>query len=431
MSKNRKNKLVPKLRFKLPDGSLFPEWKNVKLSELAKLVTERNKSNSISRVLTNSASEGIIDQRDYFDRDIANKDNLDNYYIVDHGDYVYNPRISTIAPVGPISKNRIAKGVMSPLYTVFRFTDSANDFFENYFKTTHWHQFLRSVSNSGARHDRMNISPTVFMDMNLPYPDTNEQQKIADCLFSLDEVINAESKKLESLKVHKKGLMQNLFPQEGETVPKIRFPEFMDSGEWAFHPIGSKVDSISGYPFPSSEISEDSNGVPLMRGINITEGYIRHNFDIDRYFVGKQNLQKFQLRTGDLVIGMDGSKVGKNCALISDADAGSLLVQRVARLRTEREGMTHYIFQHINSRSFHSYVNRINTSGGIPHISLMQIEEFKVCFPPTDNELLQITDCLSCLDDLVTAQNEKLLSLNLHKKGLMQQLFPSTNDIKP
>jgi len=214
MSKQVKKALVPKLRF--PEFRDAREWEEKKLRKLAKRITQKNKESTVTRVLTNSAADGIVDQRDYFDKDIANKNNLGGYFIVDEGDYVYNPRISKIAPVGPISKNRIGKGVMSPLYTVFRFKNSIDSFYEQYFKSTHWHQYLRMVSNTGARHDRMSITNNAFEEMPIPTPEPKEQKKIAGCLSSIDELITAQVQKVESLKAHKKGLMQQLFPSAGE-----------------------------------------------------------------------------------------------------------------------------------------------------------------------------------------------------------------------
>src|SRR5262249_55325820 len=143
--------------------------------------------------------------------------------------------------VGPISKNNIGKGVMSPLYTVFRFKNSNNAFYAHYFKATQWHQYMRQVSNSGARHDRMSITNEDFMDMPLPAPRPEEQQKISECLSSPDELITLEAEKLDTLKAHKKGLMQQLFPAEGETLPQLRFPEFRDAPEW----INSSLGGIS------------------------------------------------------------------------------------------------------------------------------------------------------------------------------------------
>ena len=208
---NTQERIIPKLRF--PKFQTMLGWSNEPLSKLANRITSKNKSGEITRVFTNSASDGVVDQSDYFDREIANKDNLNGYYIIELGDYVYNPRISTAAPVGPISKNKIAKGVMSPLYTVFRFHQTDNDFYEHYFKTDCWHKYLQRVSNSGARHDRMNITNDDFMAMPVPILSPEEQQKIADCLSSIDELINLREQKLAALKQHKKGLMQQLFIQ--------------------------------------------------------------------------------------------------------------------------------------------------------------------------------------------------------------------------
>lgn len=256
-------------------------------------------------------------------------------------------------------------------------------------------------------------------------PDNAEQQKIADCLTSLDEVIAAQGRKVEALKAHKRGLMQQLFPREGETRPRLRFPEFRDAPEWTESPLGDLVDLLSGYPFDGKDIVEDSSGEPLMRGINITEGAVRHSVEIDRYYLGSvDRLEKFRLRKNDLVIGMDGSKVGKNSALIGDEDVGALLIQRVARLRAESAELMAFIFQQVHSPRFHAYVDRINTSSGIPHISARQIKDYPI-HSTSEAEQRRIADCLSSLDTQITAESNQLAALKTHKQGLMQQLFPA------
>jgi type I restriction enzyme S subunit len=129
------------------------------------------------------------------------------------GDFVYNPGISATAPVGPISINKVGRGIMSPLYTVFKFHAGCVQFFEQYFQTTIWHPYLKSIANFGARFDRMNITSDGFFNMPLMLPTVPEQQKIAECLSAIDNNIADEAEKLESLRNHKKGLMQQLFPQ--------------------------------------------------------------------------------------------------------------------------------------------------------------------------------------------------------------------------
>ncbi|MEQ1749761.1 MAG: restriction endonuclease subunit S [Prosthecobacter sp.] len=225
---------------------------------------------------------------------------------------------------------------------------------------------------------------------------------------------------------------QTTAPPEEATpalVPKLRFPGFQD--DWEMTPIGEKVDLLSGYPFDGPDICEDRRGVRLLRGINITEGRIRHSPEIDRYYTGETGgLEKFRVRLNDLVIGMDGSKVGKNSSLISDDDADALLIQRVARLRTSSPTLIQFIFQQINSTTFHSYVDKINTSSGIPHISAKQIKEFTVGFP-SPAEQQKIAECLSSVDELMAAQARKVDALKTHKKGLMQQLFPREGETQP
>lgn len=201
------------LRLRFPKYNNAKEWEIKKLKDIAIRISNKNKSNKALPVLTNSASGGVVNQQDYFEREIVSKGNLASYSIVNTDDFVYNPRISTTAPVGPISRNTIGSGLMSPLYTIFRFSEGDVDFFEHFFKTNCWHQYLRDKANYGARFDRMNITNEDFMNMPIPFPPIDEQQRIADCLSSIDETIKVYSDKVIVSKQHKMGLMQQLFLQ--------------------------------------------------------------------------------------------------------------------------------------------------------------------------------------------------------------------------
>ena len=199
------------LRFKDEQGRAFPAWDSVDLGNLAFKVNTKNKDDSISKVLTNSAVQGIVSQNDFFDKDIANKNNLEGYYVVELNDFVYNPRISSSAPVGPIKRNKLAKGVMSPLYTVFRFKSGCLDFLEYFFETTYWHDHMKSVSNMGARFDRINITNEGFFSLPIALPSVAEQEKIAEFLSAVDEKISQAQAQLEAAKRYKQGLLQQMF----------------------------------------------------------------------------------------------------------------------------------------------------------------------------------------------------------------------------
>ncbi len=200
-----------KLRFNDEDGKDFPDWEILKLKDVFSRKSLKNNNSTLKNVLTNSATRGIILQGDYFDKDIANQNNLEGYYIVDVDDFVYNPRISQSAPVGPLKRNNLIKGVMSPLYTVLKCEKGNLEFFENYFNSNFWHKYMKGIANYGARHDRMNITKDGFEKLPIPFPSIKEQEKISNFLNDIDQQIQLVTAQLKQTKKFKKGLLQNMF----------------------------------------------------------------------------------------------------------------------------------------------------------------------------------------------------------------------------
>ena len=177
---------VPEIRF----AGFTDAWEQRKLSDIADKVIEKNAGLQYVETFTNSAEYGVISQRDFFDHDISKMKSLDGYYVVREEDFVYNPRISVTAPVGPINRNKLGRiGVMSPLYTVFRTHDVDTTYLEHFFKSVYWHSFMRLNGDSGARSDRFSIKDSLFFEMPIPYPDIVEQRKIGEWLTSLDNLI--------------------------------------------------------------------------------------------------------------------------------------------------------------------------------------------------------------------------------------------------
>ena len=287
----------PKIRFK----GYQDDWEQRKLSEIAIRVTEKNKNNEFTEPFTNSAELGIISQKEYFEREIVNDENLDGYYIVRKDDFVYNPRISGTAPVGPINRNRLEKnGVMSPLYTVFRVHDIADLYLEYYFKTTNWHRFMKLNGDSGARFDRFTISSTQFMEMPIPYPKVEEQKKIGAYFDHLDHLITLHQRKCEEVKKLKKFMLQKMFPQNGSRVPEIRFDGFTD--DWEQRKFGSLLDETR------NKTSVEDEDILLSCAINGM--YL--NSELFSHFRGASNVGYLKIKKNDLILSAQNLHLG-NC----------------------------------------------------------------------------------------------------------------------
>lgn len=199
---------VPEIRF---SGFTYA-WEQRKLGSIADKVTEKNGQLSYSETFTNSAEFGIISQRDFFDHDISNSENIGGYYVVRENDFVYNPRISVTAPCGPINCNRLGRnGVMSPLYTVFKTHDIDTLYLEWFFKSSYWHSFMYYNGDSGARSDRFSIKNDLFFMMPIPVPTEEEQRRIGSLLSTLDKAITLHQRKLEKLRQIKRSLLEKMF----------------------------------------------------------------------------------------------------------------------------------------------------------------------------------------------------------------------------
>ena len=253
------NRKTPRIRFK----GFTDDWEQRKLGEVFDKVTEKNSGLQYLETLTNSAEYGIISQRDFFDHDISKTTSLGGYYIVRSEDFVYNPRISVTAPVGPINRNKLGRtGVMSPLYTVFRPHNVDTTYLEYFFKSSCWHSFMNFNGDSGARSDRFSIKDNVFFEMPIPTPDIEEQGKIGECLTRLDHLITLHQRKLEKLKIIKKAMLENCFPKNGEKVPKFRFSGF--TGDWEQRKLG-EVGSVSMCRRIFKEQTSESGDIPFYK----------------------------------------------------------------------------------------------------------------------------------------------------------------------
>ena len=209
---------VPELEEQKKIGEYLSQFDNLitlhqrKLGEISNKVIEKNVGLKYVETFTNSAEHGIISQKDYFNHSISKIDSLEGYYIVQNEDFVYNPRISVTAPVGPINRNKLGRnGVMSPLYTVFRPYEVDNTYLEYFFKSRCWHLYMIFNGDSGARSDRFSIKDDLFFQMPVLVPYIDEQRKVGEYMVTLDNLITLHQRKLEKLQNIKKAYLNEMF----------------------------------------------------------------------------------------------------------------------------------------------------------------------------------------------------------------------------
>ena len=222
----------PKIRFK----GYQEDWEQRKLVDLVDRVTRKNQDLVSELPLTISAQYGLIDQNEFFDKRVASKD-VSGYYLIENGEVAYNKSTSTDAPWGAIKRlDRYKNGVLSTLYIVFGIKENNpvdSDFLVSYYSTNLWHKGIHEIAAEGARnHGLLNIAPADFFETKLMIPqDIEEQKKIGKYFEELERLITLHQRKCEETKTLKKYMLQKMFPQNGHSVPEIRFSGFTEDWE--------------------------------------------------------------------------------------------------------------------------------------------------------------------------------------------------------
>lgn len=410
-----KKKIVPKLRF--PEFGTSEGWKKYKLRELADRITKKVGDNKLV-TLSISAGIGFVSQAEKFSRDISGKQYC-NYIYLKKGEFSYNKGNSKTFPQGCIYElKEYDEAAVPNAFISFRFKENlVPSFYQGYFDSNfHGKQLVRFIT-SGARSDGLlNISPTDFFSIVLPTPvKKEEQQKIADCLSSIDDLIDAESRKLRALEKYKKGLMQKLFPAEGKTLPEWRFPEFQGCGEWKSKSMGKACKMFSGGTPDTSKKEFYGGAIPFIRSAEInkssTELFITEE--------GFKNSSAKMVKKGDILIALYGANSGE--VALSKIDGA--INQAILCLRHEtNNAFVYHYFTHMKNRIISKYIQ-----GGQGNLSGQIIKSVNLYFPKTE-EQQKVADCLSEIDTMITEQSNRLEQLKTHKKGLMQGLFPSLEE---
>ena len=396
----------PNIRF-----NQFKElWKVVKLDSISKKVKSKNLNNTFENVLTNSAEFGIIPQRDFFDKDIANLKSLNGYYVVQPNDFVYNPRISNKAPVGPIKANFLnTTGVMSPLYYVFRTQNIDVFFLAKYFDSSFWHKFMKLNGDTGARSDRFAIKDSVFKEMPIPFPGHSEQSSIGSLFRTLDDLLASYKDNLVNYQSFKATMLSKMFPKAGQTVPEIRLDEF--EGEWEI----SRADDI----FKS--VSEKNRAsLPVLSASQIDGMVLRDEIGIDIKY-DEETLNNYKVvKPGQFVIHLRSFQGGFALSKLEGITSPAYTIIDFIDKENHSPDFWNSI---LTSRNFIKQLETVTY--GIrdgKSISFKDFSSLKFVFP-NYKEQQAIGTYFSNLDNLINTYQEKISQLETLKKKLLQNMF--------
>lgn len=405
MTQEENNPLIPKLRF--PEFRNAGGWRTVQLSEVLDyerpdryIVNDTNYVNDGIPVLTANKSFVIGYTRE-----------TENVYtdvpVVIFDDFTTDKKLVTFAFKVKSSAIKILKAKKGDDLRLL-------------------YELMAQIKFDAQEHKRYYISE--YQYIKIPLPEINEQNKVAECLSTLDELIEAESRKLDALKAHRKGLLQQLFPREGETHPRLRFPEFRSGSKWEHGTISSIATVLQGYGFPEKYQGNTSGEFPFYKVSDISRTLATGSYLMDEAanYIDRETLEKLKAKpipTGTTIFAKIGEALRLNRralttkpCLIDNNAAGAKAI--------EGKATDLFLFYLLSAISLEKHAG-----GVVPSVSKSTIEEIEI-FYPGQEEQIRIANCLSSLDGLIAAQSQRLEALCTHKRGLMQQLFPSRSAIE-
>jgi len=396
---NAEKKLVPKLRF--PEFREVGGWEERRTGDfLSESRLLGSKGNVAKKLTVKLWGNGVFGKNESIQGSINTQ-----YFRRRAGQFIYSKLDFLNQAFGVISPDLdgFESTVELPCFDIAGGLNPV--FLLEYVKRKDFYERLGETAD-GSRKARR-IHAETFQSVSLVLPTPAEQQKIADCLSSLDELIAAQARKVDALKTHKKGLMQQLFPREGKTQPRLRFPEFLDAGEWV--PL-----SIARFAKVTTGVKDTQNKV-----------------DGGRYpfFVRSQTVARIDSFSYDgeaVLTSGDGVGVGKNFHYIKGKFD---FHQRVYCIYDFAENVSGLFFYLYFAEHFGERVMKMSAKNSVDSVRMAMITEMPVMLPKL-HEQQRIADCLTSLDTLITAQTQELETFKTHKKALMQQLFPSAEAVE-
>lgn len=394
-----------------------------RLGDLCERIMRKNSENQSDLPLTISSIDGLVDQRDYFNKVVAAKD-MSGYYLLKRGEFAYNKSYSVGYDYGTIKRlNKYDEGCLSTLYICFAIKSNAIDsnYLECFFDSLVWYKDMANVCTEGARnHGLLNVDIEEFFNIKVVYPaDIEEQKKTAKILNNLDEKIKAEKTNVEKLKALKSSMLTKMFPKEGESVPELRFKGF--TGPWEQRKLGELAEIVGG-------------GTPSTGMDSYWDG------DIDWYApaeIGEQiYLESSQRKITEEGLNKSSAKILPIGTVLFTSRAG---IGKTAILL--KEGCTNQGFQSIvpnkekldsyfiftRSEELKEYGEKVGAGSTFVEVSGKQMANMDLMMPKTMSEQQQIGEYFQTIDHLITLHQRKYEKLLDVKKAFLEKMIGGDN----
>ena len=409
---------IPEIRF---EGFTDP-WEQRKLGEVAHRVIRKNEGNQSDLPLTISAQHGLVDQRDYFNNQVASRD-MSGYYLLENGEFAYNKSTSGDSPWGAIKRlTKYEKGCLSTLYICFGLNLGDPDFLVTYYETNRWHGAVQMIAAEGARnHGLLNIAPDDFFETVLTLPCSTEEQKQIGCFFTqLNSLITLHQRKYDKLCTVKKSMLDKMFPKPGETEPEIRFEGFTDP--WEQRKLGELLLFQNGFNGSSESFG---SGIPLISVMDVLDdNFITHETVRGKARLNCEEASRYCVEYGDVLFqrSSENQEDAGTSNVYLDQHVSSAFGGFVIRGKKVGEYNPIFIKYLLGSPFIREQIT--HRAQGAQHINVSQDTLADVVLlMPSMREQEAVGLVFLHLDNLITLHQRKLELLRNIKKSLLDRMF--------
>ncbi|KAB5753317.1 restriction endonuclease subunit S [Bifidobacterium adolescentis] len=415
MAEQHGKALVPQIRF----AGFTDPWEQRKLGEVARRVTRKNENRDSDLPLTISAQYGLVDQRTFFNNQVASKD-MSGYFLLRKGEFAYNKSTSTDSPWGAIKRlEKYDMGCVSTLYICFELLSGDPDFLVTYYETDRWYKAVQLIAAEGARnHGLLNIAPDDFFETQICIPKRIDEQRQIGAFFDrLDSLITLHQRKYDKLCVLKKSMLDKMFPKGGSLYPEIRFAGFTDP--WEQRKLG-EVATFGGGHTPSMSDSDNYEGGNVLW---VTSQDVKsHYLDGTTTQITEKGAKELTLYPAGSLVMVTRSGILRHTLPVAELRKPSTVNQDIRVILPQENYYGQWLLQFFISRNKELLLEFGKTGTTVESVDFSKMRDM-VLLTPSLPEQQQIGRYFARLDNLITLHQRKLELLRNIKKSMLDKMF--------